>query len=66
MYIPGKCLCFCPCFTSCKIILHGRNLKHNTKLIYDLQINLQLYIIMYLHLLYKKKLFYIYINTFVS
>ena len=34
-------------------ILHGRNFKHNYKLIYDIKINLQLYI-MYLHLLYIK------------
>ena len=47
-------------------MLLGRNLKHNYKLIHDIEINLQLDIIMYLHVLYNNnKLFYININTFV-
>ena len=54
-------------FNSCKSttfyticdILHDRNLKHNYKLIYDIEINLHLDIKIYLHLFYKKNnLFY--------
>ena len=60
--ITSTFLCFCPCFTLCKNwtfytifeILHSRNLKHNYKLIYYIEINLQLDIKMYLHLFYTK------------
>ena len=56
MLFPVHFCDFFSCFTSCKSwtfytifeILHIRNLKHNYKLIYDIEINLKLYIIMFL------------------
>ena len=58
---------FCPCFDTCKsltfynilYIVHDRNLKHNYKLIYDIEINLHLNMTIYLYLFYKKIILFI-------